>query len=170
MLQTTAICSRVRCGITFDRSNANQKHCSRKCQIPAKNVLSPHQKVISTVEELNKLGTGMASVRFGITHPKSEVVRWFPGMRPDLHRPAFPIPMINLPYNLLPGSGLYHLAFYDADQKLASRPEVRLSVNMTGSAGAILPRYNVATQGSASIGRCVRCSLDGVLTDAETLG
>ena len=132
MLQTTAICSRVRCGITFDRSNANQKHCSRKCQILAKTELSPHPKVISTVEELNKLGTGMALVRFGITHPKSEVVRWFPGMRPDLHRPAFPIPMINLPYNLLPGSGLYHLAFYDADQRLASRPEVRLSVNMTG--------------------------------------
>lgn len=130
MLQTTARCKRVRCGTTFDRSNANQEYCSRKCQILGKNELSPHQKVISTVRELNKLGAGMVLVRFGITHPKSEVVRWFPGMRVDLSRPAFPLPMINLPYDLLPGSGLYNLAFYGADQKLALQPEVRLSIQM----------------------------------------
>ena len=73
----------------------------------------------------------MVLVRFGITHPKSEVVRWFPGMRVDLSRPAFPLPMINLPYDLLPGSGLYNLAFYGADQKLAFQPKVRLVIEMS---------------------------------------
>ena len=38
--------------------------------------------------------------------------------------------MINLPYDFLPGSGIYSLAFYGADQKLALQPTVRITINM----------------------------------------
>lgn len=77
----------------------------------------------------------MALVRFGTTNPQSEMVRWFPGARQELSRPGFSLPMINLPYDLLPGSGLYNLAFYGADQKLAYQPKVRVMVQMASSRG-----------------------------------
>jgi hypothetical protein len=132
MLQTTEICGRVGCTNRFDRVRG-KIYCCRKCQHLAKNALVPHSTLISSVESLNKLGTGMVLVRFGITNPTSQVVRWFPGLKTDLSRPAFPLPMINLPYDLLPGSGLYNLAFYGADQKLALEPKVRISINMPTS-------------------------------------
>ncbi len=129
MLQTIEKCGRVGCANTFDRGHG-KIYCCRKCQNLAKNALVPHPTLIHNVESLNKLGRGMALVRFGITHPKSEVVRWFPGLRADLYRPAFSLPMLNLPYDFLPGSGIYNLAFYGADQKLALQPTVRIAINM----------------------------------------
>jgi len=129
MLQLMTKCGRDRCGATFLRENNQRKYCCRKCQVLAKNQLVLHPTVISTVAGLNQLGNGMVLVRFGITHPTSGVVRWFPGLKSGLPRLGFALPMINLPYDHLPGSGLYSLAFYGVDGRLADDPMVRFSMN-----------------------------------------
>ena len=132
MLHHVIKCAYKNCGEIFDRAKFPRKQfCSRRCQSLALHQLEPHTDLIRTVDAVNRLGSGMALVRFGITSPRSQVVRWFPGLRPELHRPAFPIPMLSFPYNLLPGSGLYNLAYYGADQKLAFQPKVRLVIEMS---------------------------------------
>ena len=133
MLHIMVKCGWMRCRETFDQAKFPRKQfCSRKCQLLTLHQLEQHTEVIHTVAAVNKLGSGMALVRFGITSPRSELVRWFPGLRRELDRPAFPLPMLNFPYNLLPGSGLYNLAYYGADQRLAFQPKVRLSIQMSG--------------------------------------
>ena len=129
MLQLLVKCPRVGCVNTFVRQNVLRKYCCRKCQVLAKNELVLHGTVISTAAGLNQLGSGMVLVRFGITHPTSGVVRWYPSLKSGLPRPGFALPMINLPYDHLPGSGLYNLAFYGADGTLAFEPTVRFAMN-----------------------------------------
>ena len=41
--------------------------------------------------------------------------------------------MLNLPNDLLPRRGLYSLAFYGADQRLAFEPNVSISIDMPTS-------------------------------------
>lgn len=136
MLQRLVKCGWVRCSEVIDKATSpNKTYCSNRCSKLALHKLVEHAELVFTAECVNELGAGMALVRFGITHPRSEVVRWFPGARRELSRPGFSLPMINLPYDLLPGSGLYNLAFYGADQKLAYQPQVRVMVQMPASRG-----------------------------------
>lgn len=131
MLVGLVKCGYNLCSNTFEKAQFYRKRfCSTRCQSRALHQLEPHTEVIRTVDAVNRLGSGMALVRFGVTSPRTQVVRWFPGLRSDLHRPAFPLPMQSFPYNLLPGTGLYNLAYYGADQKLAFQPKVRLAINL----------------------------------------
>ncbi len=61
---------RVGCTNRFDRVRG-KTYCCRNCQNLAKNALVPHSTLIHNVKSLNKLGTGMVLLRFGITHPTS---------------------------------------------------------------------------------------------------
>ena len=129
MLQLMMKCARDVCNVNFIRDNPKRKYCSPKCQRLGKNALVLHDKLIGTVGGLNAIGNGMILVRFGITHPTSHVVRWYPGQKSRFPRLGFPLPMINLPYDHLPGTGLYNLAFYGVDGRLALEPDVRMSIN-----------------------------------------
>ncbi len=155
MLQLLVKCPRVGCANTFVRHNVLRKYCCRKCQVLAKNELVLHGTVISTAAGLNQLGSGMVLVRFGITHPTSGVVRWYPSLKSGLPRPGFALPMINLPYDHLPGSGLYNLAFYGADGTLASRADrsLRNELSSGSRVGSVFLRRALETPGSALLDR-----------------
>lgn len=129
MLQLMVKCVRDGCNVNFIRDNSKRKYCSPKCQRLGKNELVLHEKLISTASGLNTIGSGMILVRFGITHPTSGVVRWYPGQKAGFPRLGFPLPMINLPYDHLPGTGIYNLAFYGTDGRLAFEPPVRISIH-----------------------------------------
>ena len=105
----------------MNRRGPSHKFCSRKCAELVRNALTLHESYIFTAAELSKLGKGLVLVRFGITSPSSDLVRWFPG--PKSH-----VPRLGMPYEQLPGTGLYNLAFYSADGSLEMEPSVRLSM------------------------------------------
>ena len=123
-----AKCFRTNCRNSMNRRGPSHKFCSRKCAELVRNALTLHESYIFTAAELSKLGKGLVLVRFGITSPTSDLVRWFPGPKSHVPRLGMPIPMINLPYEQLPGTGLYNLAFYSADGSLEMEPSVRLSM------------------------------------------
>ncbi len=67
MLHHVIKCAYKNCGEIFDKAKFPRKqYCSRRCQSLALYQLEQHTELIRTVDAVNKLGSGMALVRFGI--------------------------------------------------------------------------------------------------------
>lgn len=62
---------------------------------------------------INSLAGAAPRVRLGYTSESTGVTRWFPGRLSLVEGSAFRLPLTSSPADCLPGSGAYHLAFFD---------------------------------------------------------